>query len=90
MENIGCYQDKLADEEVFNCFTIIITKSKKFAKPELRVINLGDKIQTFLYFYYYSLQWKLAKPTNQTSVFFGQGSFDICFSLNFDHCCKSF
>ena len=50
MENIGCYQDKLVNEEVFNCFTIIITKSKKLVKPELRVTNLGDQIQMILYF----------------------------------------
>ena len=50
MENIGCYQDKLADEEVFNCFTIIITKSKKFAKPELRVSNTAWKLSKYIIF----------------------------------------
>lgn len=37
MENVRCYHDKLSDEEVFTCFNNIITKSKKFAKVELKV-----------------------------------------------------
>ena len=37
MENIRCYHDKLAEEEVYNCFMNIIAKSKKFAKVELKV-----------------------------------------------------
>lgn len=38
MENIRCYHDKLSDEEVFSFFTTIISKSKKFAKVEFKVI----------------------------------------------------
>ncbi|XP_006814852.2 condensin complex subunit 1-like [Saccoglossus kowalevskii] len=37
-ENFVCFGDKLADEEVYNCFQNVITKSKKFAKPEVKVI----------------------------------------------------
>lgn len=38
MENVRCYHDKLSDEEVFTCFNNIITKSKKFAKVELKTL----------------------------------------------------
>ena len=36
-ENFMCFADKLADDEVYSCFTAIITKSRNLAKPELRV-----------------------------------------------------
>ncbi|XP_060583069.1 condensin complex subunit 1-like isoform X2 [Ruditapes philippinarum] len=37
-ENFMCFADKLADEEVYNCFCTIITKSRNFAKPEAKTL----------------------------------------------------
>jgi len=50
MENIRCYHDKLTDDEVFNCFTSIIIKSKKFAKIELK--TLVDEFEVTLQGYH--------------------------------------
>ena len=36
-ENFACFQDKLVDAEVFSSFTSIVSKAKKFAKPEVKV-----------------------------------------------------
>jgi len=36
MENVRCYHDKLSDDDVYTCFTTIISKSKKFSKPEFK------------------------------------------------------
>ncbi|XP_053379231.1 condensin complex subunit 1-like [Mercenaria mercenaria] len=37
-ENFMCFADKLADEEVYNCFCTIISKSRSFAKPEAKTL----------------------------------------------------
>jgi len=36
VEYFKCYQDKLTDEEVFGSFNTIVSKTKKFAKQELK------------------------------------------------------
>ena len=36
-ENFGCFHDKLSDDEVYQCFMVIVSKAKKFAKPDLKV-----------------------------------------------------
>ena len=36
-ENFGCFHDKLAEEDVYQSFLAIVGKSKKFAKPEVKV-----------------------------------------------------
>nr|XP_039250362.1 condensin complex subunit 1-like [Styela clava] len=36
-ENFTCFADKLFDEQVYQCFAGIINKSKKIAKPEVKV-----------------------------------------------------
>ena len=36
-DNLSCYQDKLHDDEVYNNLTAIATKTKKFAKQEVKV-----------------------------------------------------
>jgi len=54
-ENFTCFHDKLAEEDVYQSFLTIVGKSKKFAKPEVKVnsslrvrplpdrlINLGE------------------------------------------------
>ncbi|XP_066912331.1 condensin complex subunit 1-like [Clytia hemisphaerica] len=38
MENIRCYHDKLSDDDVYSCFTTIISKSKKFSKQEFKTL----------------------------------------------------
>ncbi|WAR15385.1 CND1-like protein [Mya arenaria] len=35
-ENFLCFADKLADEEVYSCFSTIVTKSRSFAKQEAK------------------------------------------------------
>lgn len=37
-ENFACFHDKLAEDDVYQCFLIIVSKSKKFAKPELKAL----------------------------------------------------
>ena len=39
-ENFACFHDKLAEEDVYQSFLAIVGKSKKFAKPEVKV-DLG-------------------------------------------------
>ena len=34
---MSCYQDKLYDDDVYHNFTTISTRTKKFAKPEVKV-----------------------------------------------------
>ena len=34
---MSCYQDKLYNDDVYHNFTIILTRTKKFAKPEVKV-----------------------------------------------------
>ena len=49
-ENFACFHDKLAEEDVYQSFLAIVGKSKKFAKPEVKV-DLGFvvmKIQLYL------------------------------------------
>ena len=51
-ENFACFHDKLAEEDVYQSFLAIVGKSKKFAKPEVKV-NLAFafvvmKIQLYL------------------------------------------
>jgi hypothetical protein len=36
-ENFTCFGDKLADDDVYGMFCQIISKSKTFAKPEMKV-----------------------------------------------------
>ena len=36
-ENFTCFHDKLAEEDVYQSFMTIVGKSKKFAKPEVKV-----------------------------------------------------
>ena len=36
-DNFSCYQSLLSDIEVYNTFIQIITRAKKFAKPEMKV-----------------------------------------------------
>ena len=36
-ENFACFHDKLAEEDVYQSFLAIVGKSKKFAKPEVKV-----------------------------------------------------
>ena len=36
-ENFACFHDKLAEDDVYQCFMVIVSKSKKFAKPEVKV-----------------------------------------------------
>ena len=36
-ENFTCFHDKLAEEDVYQSFLTILGKSKKFAKPEVKV-----------------------------------------------------
>lgn len=36
-ENFSCFHDKLAEEDVYHSFLNIVGKSKKFAKPEVKV-----------------------------------------------------
>lgn len=36
-ENLNCYQDKLYNDEVYQNLTAISTRTKKFAKPEVKV-----------------------------------------------------
>lgn len=36
-ENFTCFGDKLADDDVYGLFCQIISKSKSFAKPEMKV-----------------------------------------------------
>jgi len=38
MENFNFYSESLRDEQVYFAFNAVITKSKKFARPELKVI----------------------------------------------------
>lgn len=38
-ENFTCFHDKLAEEDVYQSFLTIVGKSKKFAKPEVKVIS---------------------------------------------------
>ena len=42
-ENFSCYHDKLVEEDVYSSFSVIISKSKKFAKPELKVQPFNAK-----------------------------------------------
>lgn len=44
-ENFTCFHDKLAEEDVYQSFLTIVGKSKKFAKPEVKV-NLNSSCQT--------------------------------------------
>ncbi|XP_013415078.1 condensin complex subunit 1-like isoform X2 [Lingula anatina] len=37
-ENFACFGDKLHEEEVYSCFTTIISGAKKFAKPETKAM----------------------------------------------------
>ncbi|XP_052287084.1 condensin complex subunit 1-like isoform X2 [Dreissena polymorpha] len=37
-ENFMCFADKLADEEVYNCFCTIVSKSRSFAKQEAKTL----------------------------------------------------
>lgn len=37
-ENFMCFADKLADDEVYNCFCTIINKSRSFARPEAKTL----------------------------------------------------
>ncbi|XP_022090452.1 condensin complex subunit 1-like isoform X2 [Acanthaster planci] len=37
-ENLACYADKLHDAEVYACFASILSKAKKFSKPETKVM----------------------------------------------------
>ncbi|CAH1774609.1 unnamed protein product [Owenia fusiformis] len=37
-ENFACFGDKLADDEVYNCFMIVINGAKKFAKTEIKAM----------------------------------------------------
>ena len=34
---MNCYQDKLYNDEVYHNLTTICTRTKKFAKPEVKV-----------------------------------------------------
>ena len=36
-ENFACFADKLHDTEVYSSFSSILSKAKKFAKPEMKV-----------------------------------------------------
>lgn len=47
-ENFMCFADKLAEEEVYNCFSTIISKSKAFAKPEAKTLvdELEQRIES--------------------------------------------
>ncbi len=45
-ENFACYQDKLADAEVFAALTSILNKAKKFAKPDARVRPAASQCDT--------------------------------------------
>ncbi|KAL4220856.1 meiotic chromosome condensation [Mactra antiquata] len=47
-ENFMCFADKLADEEVYSCFTSIIGKSRNFAKPEAKTLidELENRIES--------------------------------------------
>ena len=36
-ENFTCFHDKVAEEDVYQSFMTIVGKSKKFAKPEVKV-----------------------------------------------------
>ena len=38
-ENFMCFADKLAEDEVYNCFCTIVNKSRNFAKPEAKVFT---------------------------------------------------
>ncbi|XP_015767731.1 PREDICTED: condensin complex subunit 1-like [Acropora digitifera] len=37
-ENFACFHDKLAEDDVYQCFVVIVSKSKKFAKPEVKAL----------------------------------------------------
>ncbi|XP_077998535.1 condensin complex subunit 1-like [Glandiceps talaboti] len=37
-ENFACFADKLAEDEVYHCFTTVTTKMKKFVKPETKTV----------------------------------------------------
>ena len=37
-ENFACFHDKLAEEDVFHSFLTVVGKTKKFAKPEIKVM----------------------------------------------------
>lgn len=49
-ENFACFHDKLAEEDVYQSFLAIVGKSKKFAKPEVKVdlAFVAMKIQLYL------------------------------------------
>ena len=49
-ENFACFHDKLAEEDVYQSFLAIVGKSKKFAKPEVKVDQgfVVVKIQLYL------------------------------------------
>ena len=49
-ENFACFHDKLAEEDVYQSFLAIVGKSKKFAKPEVKVdlAFVVMKIQLYL------------------------------------------
>ena len=36
-ENLACFADKLADDDVYSCFCNIISGARKFAKAETKV-----------------------------------------------------
>ncbi|XP_022328669.2 condensin complex subunit 1-like isoform X1 [Crassostrea virginica] len=46
-ENFACFGDKLADDEVYNCFCTIISKSRSFAKPTAKTLidELEQRVQ---------------------------------------------
>ncbi|KAJ8320625.1 hypothetical protein KUTeg_002212 [Tegillarca granosa] len=46
-ENFTCFGDKLVDDNVYSCFTTIISKSRSFAKPEAKALidEIEQKIQ---------------------------------------------
>ncbi|XP_070561917.1 condensin complex subunit 1-like [Ptychodera flava] len=37
-ENLPCFADKLAEDDVYHSFTVIISKTKKFVKPETKAL----------------------------------------------------
>ena len=36
-ENLACFADKLADDDVYSCFCNIVTAARKFSKAETKV-----------------------------------------------------
>ena len=56
-ENMASYQDKLGNETVFGIFISILTKCKKFAKPEFKVriyiLNFDTCMAITLYWHIY-------------------------------------